>query len=145
MTDRNTTLLCTFTNSNMYIKARTLTDIARSFDISGEIFIFEDKNNNDKVIMTYNIYREEKNDFPKNTFQIHRNKGTNTLYTLNALNELIKRDATKEGVSEKDYKVTWEKYRDSLVIMQKETKESANKSLAIIPIVLKEVKSALVS
>lgn len=144
-TDRNTTLLCTITNSNMYIKARTLSDITRTFDVAGEIFIFEDEKNSDRVIMTYNVFKDEKYDFPKNTFQIHRNKMTNTLYTLNALNKLIQRDSQKNGKSSENYKVTWESYKDSLVIMQKETKESTEKVLSIIPIVLKDVKSANVS
>jgi len=143
--ERNTSLLCTFTNSNMYIKARTLSDIANSFQLEGEIFIFEDKNNADRVAITYNILKDEKYDFPKNTFQVHRNKATNTLYTLNALNELIKRDSELENASKENYKVNWEKYRDSLVIMQKETRESDKKILSIIPLVLKDVKSAKVA
>jgi hypothetical protein len=126
----------------MYIKARTLSDIADSFNLEGEVFIFEDKKNSDKIILTYNIIKDEKYEFPKNTFQIHRNKATNTLYTLNALNELIKRDATKDGVSTENYKVNWDKYKDSLVIMQKETKESEKKVLSIIELELKDVKSA---
>ena len=145
MRERNTSLLCTFTNSNMYIKARTLSDIANSFQLEGEIFIFEDKNNADRIAITYNILKNEKYDFPKNTFQIHRNKTTNTLYTLNALNELIKRDSELENVSKENYKVNWEKYKDSLVIMQKETKESDKKVLSVIPLVLKDVKSARVA
>lgn len=145
MRERNTSLLCTFTNSNMYIKARTLSDIANSFQLEGEIFIFEDKNNADRIAITYNILKNEKYDFPKNTFQIHRNKMTNTLYTLNALNELIKRDSEVENVSKENYKVNWEKYKDSLVIMQKETKESDKKVLSVIPLVLKDVKSAKVA
>jgi hypothetical protein len=129
----------------MYIKARTLSDIANSFQLEGEIFIFEDKNNADRVAITYNILKDEKYDFPKNTFQVHRNKATNTLYTLNALNELIKRDSELENASKENYKVNWEKYRDSLVIMQKETRESDKKILSIIPLVLKDVKSAKVA
>ncbi len=129
----------------MYIKARTLSDIANSFQLEGEIFIFEDKNNADRIAITYNILKNEKYDFPKNTFQIHRNKMTNTLYTLNALNELIKRDSEIENVSKENYKVNWEKYKDSLVIMQKETKESDKKVLSVIPLVLKDVKSAKVA
>jgi nicotinic acid mononucleotide adenylyltransferase len=129
----------------MYIKARTLSDIANSFQLEGEIFIFEDKNNADRIAITYNILKNEKYDFPKNTFQIHRNKMTNTLYTLNALNELIKRDSEVENVSKENYKVNWEKYKDSLVIMQKETKESDKKVLSVIPLVLKDVKSAKVA
>ncbi len=145
MADRNNTLLCTITNSNMYIKARTLTDIARTFDVCGEIFVFEDSKNPDRVVMTYNVNKDEKYDFPKNTFQIHRNKMTNTLYTLNALNKLISRDSLQEGKSSEDYKVDWEKYKNALVIMQKETRESDNKVLSIIPLTLKDVKSAAVS
>lgn len=144
MKERNTMLLCTFTNSNVYIKAKTLTNIIKSFKLDGEIFIFEDQNNSDRFIITYNVLKNEKYDFPKNTFQIHRNKATNTLYTLNALNELIKRDSEAENVSKEGYKVNWEKYKNSLIIMQKESKESEKKSLTIIPLVLKDVKSTKV-
>lgn len=145
MRERNTSLLCTFTNSNKYIKARTISDIINSFDVAGEIFVFEDKNNSDRIAMTYNIYKGEKYEFPRNTFQIHRNKATNTLYTLNALNELIKRDSVEDGVSSENYKVNWDKYRDSLIIMQKETKESEKKSLSIINFNLLDVLSTRVN
>lgn len=142
---RSTTLLCTITNSNPYIKARTQSDIVSSLDVAGEIFIFEDKNNSDRVIMTYNVRKDDEYDFPKNTFQIHRNKMTNTLYTLNALNQLVKRDSADDGLSSENYKVNWEKYKDSLVIMQKEAKGSEKKILSVIPLILKEVKSPKVS
>ena len=49
-----------------------------------------------------------------NTILIHRKKDTNTLYTVNALNEIIK--TVNNGVLDKTYIITWENYKNSLLL-----------------------------
>lgn len=138
---RNVMLLCTFSNSKKFVYTRTISNIVESFDIKGEIFVFTSKLNSDKVIMTYNVDNSKDYEFPKNTLQIHRNKATNTLYSLNALNKLIQDGAFKESKDPKEYKINWENYRNSLIIMQKENKDSNNKVLSVIELELKDVVS----
>ena len=48
------------------------------------------------------------------TISIHRKKHTNTLYTINAINELIK--SANNGILDKSFKINWENYRNQLLI-----------------------------
>lgn len=48
------------------------------------------------------------------TISIHRKKLTNTLYTINALNTLIR--SINNGVLDKDYILDWDLYRDAYLL-----------------------------
>ena len=63
----------------------------------------------------YNIEYEE--DFMQgiqDTISLHRKKHTNTLYTINALNDLIRE--LNGGKLDKSFSVDWENYRNSLLL-----------------------------
>ena len=47
---------------------------------------------------------------------VHRKKETNTLYTINALNELIKK--LNGGVVDTSYRVNWLHYKNSILLTQ---------------------------
>jgi hypothetical protein len=47
---------------------------------------------------------------------IHRKKETNTLYTVNALNAIIR--ACNNGLLDKTFIINWDTYRDSLLLTQ---------------------------
>ena len=51
-----------------------------------------------------------------NTILVHRKKDSNTLYTINALNELIK--LLNGGVVDIRYKVNWQHYRNTVLLTQ---------------------------
>ena len=51
-----------------------------------------------------------------NTILVHRKKQTNTLYTINALNELIK--SLNNGVLDKTYTIDWNNYRNCILLIQ---------------------------
>ena len=53
-----------------------------------------------------------------NTILVHRKKQTNTLYTINALNELIK--SLNNGFLDKSYAVNWNEYRNCMLLVQAE-------------------------
>ena len=55
-----------------------------------KMFVLHIKSNNEYVV-TYNVDQGNINDIPENTILVHRKKDSNTLYTINALNELIKK------------------------------------------------------
>ena len=112
--------------------------------MKSEIFVFKSKQDPEKIIITYNVDNSRDYDFPKSTLQIHRNKSTNTLYSLNALNKLIAEGALAEGKDPKEFKINWSNYKNSLIIMQKENRDNNNKVLAVIELELMEVKSPLV-
>ena len=66
------------------------------------------------MICTYNVEKLE--DFIRNskTMAIHRKKETNTLYTINALNEALRED--NGGVLDKSFSLDWTKYQNSLLL-----------------------------
>ena len=68
----------------------------------------------DKVMLTYNIDGPVYNLQLENTILVHRKKQTNTLYTINALNEVIK--YLNDGILDTTYQVHWSKFRNSLLL-----------------------------
>ena len=64
--------------------------------------------------------QDEKIDFNSvdNTISLHRKKLSNTLYTINALNELIK--TINNGVLDTRYQVPWELYKNMILITNKD-------------------------
>ena len=77
------------------------------------MFVFSNAEKSSELYVTYNV---EPDDYKKtpNTIMIHRKKETNTLYTVNALNEIIK--AVNNGVLDKTFIITWENYKNSLLL-----------------------------
>ena len=68
----------------------------------------------DKVMLTYNIDGPVYDLQLENTILVHRKKQTNTLYTINALNEVIK--YLNEGVLDTTYQVDWTRFRNCLLL-----------------------------
>ena len=68
----------------------------------------------DKTMLTYNIDGPVYNLQLPNTILVHRKKQTNTLYTINALNEVIR--YLNGGVLDTTYQVDWSKFRNSLLL-----------------------------
>ena len=82
--------------------------------------MLQDESDRYKKILTYNIVKEEIvfSDVIKNTISLHRKKETNTLYTLNALNEVV-RDQNNGNVDPK-FSVNWEPHRNTLLVTYKD-------------------------
>jgi hypothetical protein len=51
-----------------------------------------------------------------NTILLHRKKESNTLYTINALNALIK--SLNNGILDTNYRITWLDYKNSILLIQ---------------------------
>ena len=71
-------------------------------------------------MLTYNVdMRNSTNEFAvDNTILVHRKKQTNTLYTINALNELIK--SLNNGVLDKKFPIEWNNYKNCILLIQAE-------------------------
>jgi len=107
-------LLCTFSSTKSY--KTTIEEIKKFYNVcNGRFFVFSNVNAPDEIFITYNILNDGK-EFPKfpNTISIHRKKQTNTLYTLNAMNQIIRDE--NDGIFDKTYSVKWELYQNSLII-----------------------------
>jgi len=108
-----TQLLCTFCSKRDLDDSIELIKLGTSI-VFDKIYVFESLEQNDSLICTYNVEKTE--DFVQNskTMAIHRKKETNTLYTINALNEAIRKD--NNGILDKSYSLNWESYRNSLLL-----------------------------
>ena len=69
-----------------------------------------------EYVITYNVEQVNVNDIPVNTILVHRKKETNTLYTINALNDLIKK--LNGGVVDTSYRVNWQHYKNCILLTQ---------------------------
>jgi hypothetical protein len=108
-----TQLLCTFCSKYDFEDTVELIRLAANV-VFNKIYIFENMDEPDSLICTYNVEKTE--DFIQNskTMAIHRKKETNTLYTINALNEAIRKE--NDGVLDKSYSLHWESYKNSLLL-----------------------------
>ena len=114
-----TQLLCTFTTQ--YKLEQTIRDITKNFKIVfDKIYVLQNEDKPKELICTYNVDQDDDIDFNlvKNTISLHRKKITNTLYTINALNELIK--LINNGVLDTTYQVPWDLYKNMILISNKE-------------------------
>ena len=112
--DLNNKLFCTFTSGE---ELETLIEnITTSYTIMyNKMFVLFVKSTNEYVL-TYNVDQGNINSIPDNTILVHRKKETNSLYTINALNELIKR--LNGCVVYVSYKVNWQHYKNCILLTQ---------------------------
>jgi len=111
--DQLNKLFATFTSYDEL--ENTISTINRKYSILfGKIFVLESPQS-DELICTYNIDTGNVSDLPlSNTILLHRKKESNTLYTINALNTLIK--SLNGGRLDKNYMVDWTQYKNSILL-----------------------------
>jgi len=71
-------------------------------------------NESDSYLITYNVDLNNVNDFLPNTILVHRKKHTNTLYTINALNELILE--LNNGILDTKFPIDWNGYKNCVLL-----------------------------
>lgn len=123
-------LLCTFAELNSF--KTTIEEIKKFYTVyNNRFFVFSNVSNPKELFITYNIISGGA-EFPKfpNTISIHRKKQTNTLYTLNAMNQIIKDE--NNGVFDKTFSVNWGLYNNSLII-------TGTPSIKVLPIKILEI------
>ena len=114
----NNKLYCTFTTSDEF--KLVVNKIQSSYIILfNKIFVLESLDG-EKVMLTYNVDMNNSSEeyIVDNTILVHRKKQTNTLYTINALNELIK--SLNNGVLDKKFPIQWENYKNCILLVQTE-------------------------
>jgi hypothetical protein len=74
--------------------------------------VFANADAMDNLYCTYNA--DATTQRGQNTISIHRKKETNTLYTVNALNEVIR--AVNNGVLDRSYQLDWAMYQNSFIL-----------------------------
>ena len=110
----NNRLFCTFAPLNEL--EALIDELSNKYVIMyDKMFVLHVKSNNEYVV-TYNVDQGNVNDIPENTILVHRKKESNTLYTINALNELIKR--LNGGVVDTKFQVNWQHYKNCILLTQ---------------------------
>lgn len=118
-------LFCTFAQKDEL--DNIVSEISRKYTIQfGKIFVLYSKSNQE-YICTYNVDMVNVSNFIENTILVHRKKETNTLYTINALNTLIKQ--LNEGVLDTSFKVNWEEYKNCILLTKGDELKRVNTKL----------------
>jgi hypothetical protein len=112
--DLNNKLFCTFTDpKNLDV---LIEDIKAKYSIIyNKMFVLEIIGKEEYVI-TYNVEHANVSYIPENTILVHRKKESNTLYTINALNELIKK--LNGGVVDTKFAINWNHYKNCILLTQ---------------------------
>jgi len=110
--DMSNKLFCTFATEDSLDEI--LSDIQERYNIIyNKIFVLYSKSQ-DEYICTYNVDFGNVGAFLENTILVHRKKESNTLYTINALNTLIKQ--LNDGVLDTSYRINWSDYRNCILL-----------------------------
>lgn len=105
-------LVCTFVQNNKI--DQTLQRISESFDVlNDKVFLLKSVDLENEMVLSYNIIIDSRKEFLPNSILVHRKKETNTIYTINALNNLIM--SLNNGILDKKYPIDWEKYRNTML------------------------------
>jgi hypothetical protein len=109
----NTQLLCLFTTKDELDKS--IDFILKNYNlINPNVFILENKVKSDELFITFNV---EKGSAAINsnwkTILVHRKKQSNTIYTINALNEVVK--SKTGGQLDNSYMIDWEEFQNCIL------------------------------
>ena len=109
-----TQLLCTFTRQSSLDDVINI--IIECNDILyDKIYVFSNLNDSSQLMCTYNVeFDDSYQDGIMDTISLHRKKQTNTLYTINDLNEVIR--SKNNGVLDKKFQVDWTEFQNSLIL-----------------------------
>ena len=122
-----TNLLCTFVHKNDLQLVIDL--IQKTYELdSNIIFVLSNQNKPYQLYCTYNVVGNY--ELSSNTILIHRKSDTNTLYTINAMNQIIK--SINNGVLDTRMQLEWENYRNRLILFQ-------NDEVVKIPLKLEKI------
>ena len=110
-----TQLLATFTTKTDL--DTTIEKIKGAYTIAfKKIYVLQNEKNVNELICTYNVDLEAGADYNdvKGTISLHRKKHSNTLYTINALNEVIA--SLNNGLVDSKFIVPWENFKNTLMV-----------------------------
>ena len=110
-----TQLLASFTTKEDLDK--TVKKIQNAYTIAfSKIYVLQNENNVNELICTYNVDLSKGADYNdvKGTISLHRKKHSNTLYTINALNEVIAN--LNNGLVDSKFVVPWENFKNTLMV-----------------------------
>ena len=95
----------------------TVKSVTESYTIVfSKVYVLQNEDNVNELICTYNVDTTKSVDYNavKNTISLHRKKHSNTLYTINALNEVIAN--LNNGIIDSNFIVPWENFKNTLLV-----------------------------
>ena len=110
-----TQLLATFTTKENL--DTTVEKINKEYEIVfNKIYVLQNEDNVNELICTYNVDLDAGVDYNdvKGTISLHRKKHSNTLYTINALNEVVAN--LNNGIVDSKFIVPWENFKNTLMV-----------------------------
>ena len=114
----NSYLLATFILRSELLNTITLIQDVYSI-LNNRIFVLKEVEVEQNLILTYNIEVNKKVIFDQiivNTIRVHLKKETNTLYSVNALNEIVK--LQNNGILDKNFMINWEEYKNCILTIK---------------------------
>ena len=114
-----TQLLATFTTKSDIDE--TVKQINGAYTIVfSKVYVLQNEDVVNELICTYNVDVENGIDYNKvkSTISLHRKKHSNTLYTINALNEVVAN--LNNGVIDSKFVVPWENFKNMLMVTNSE-------------------------
>ena len=109
----NTQLLCLFTTKEELDKS--IEFILGNYTLTNpNVFILENKTQLEECYITFNVEKGSiaiPSDWK--TILVHRKKQSNTIYTINALNEVVK--SKTGGMLDNSYMIDWEDFRNCIL------------------------------
>ena len=113
-----TQLLCTFTTQD---RLKPTIDLVISCHdvLFDKIYVFTNQQDTSQILCTYNIPNNQDNFIEgMDTIALHRKKQSNTLYTINALNEVIREK--NNGILDKTFPINWSEFQNSLLLVNEQ-------------------------
>jgi hypothetical protein len=109
----NTQLLCLFTTKEELDKS--INFVLTNYTLTNpNVFVLENKLKPEEVFITFNVEKGSiaiSSDWK--TILVHRKKQSNTIYTINALNEVVK--SKTGGMLDNSYMIDWEEFRNCIL------------------------------
>ena len=109
----NTQLLCLFTTKEELDKS--INFLLTNYTLTNpNVFVLENKLKPEEVFITFNVEKGSiaiSSDWK--TILVHRKKQSNTIYTINALNEVVK--SKTGGMLDNSYMIDWEEFRNCIL------------------------------
>jgi hypothetical protein len=130
-------LLCTFFDYKY--KDKVFNEIINTYVlVSDKVFLV--KTDDNRYFFSYNVTRESAlNNKIRRTLMVHRKKETNTLFTINSLNELQRE--INNGILDKTSNINWENYTNKiLLITENELTKNDIKTLEVLTVKYIETK-----
>jgi hypothetical protein len=86
-------------------------------EVKNKVFVLENLRDENQFIITFNVVGDSghiRDYLPLGSIPVHRKREVNVLYSINALNEIIK--AHNDGQVDPTKSIPWEHYRNTFLI-----------------------------